>query len=138
MSFALARTGIERHAGRIMFAAVGVFGVATIVFGLSRSFPLSIASLAVLGAADSISMIIRGSLVQLQTPNEMLGRVSSVYFIFVGTSNQLGEFESGVTASWFGAVPAVLIGGAGTLAVLVIWMWAFPALLDYDRLEERA
>ncbi len=136
MSFLLARIGINRHAGRIMFAAVGVFGVATIVFGLSRSFPLSIASLAVLGAADSISMIIRGSLVQLQTPNEMLGRVSSVYFIFVGTSNQLGEFESGVTASWFGAVPAVLIGGVGTLAVLVIWMWAFPALLNYDRLEE--
>lgn len=138
MSFVLAQVPLDRRVGRIMFASVAVFGLATIVFALSTSFWLSIASLIVLGAADSISMIIRGSLVQLQTPNEMQGRVSAVYFIFVGTSNELGEFESGLTASWFGAVPAAVIGGIGTLVVLLLWMRAFPALLNHDRLDASA
>lgn len=135
MSFVLAQIPLKRRVGRIMFASVGVFGLGTIVFALSTSFWLSIGALAVLGAADSISMIIRGSLVQLQTPDEMQGRVSAVYFIFVGTSNELGEFESGLTAGWFGAVPAVVLGGIGTLAVLLIWMRAFPALLNHESLE---
>jgi len=138
MSFVLAQIPLKRRVGRIMFASVGVFGLGTIVFALSTSFWLSIGALAVLGAADSISMIIRGSLIQLQTPNEMQGRVSAVYFIFVGTSNELGEFESGLTAGWFGAVPAAVLGGIGTLAVLLVWTWAFPALLNHDSLEAEA
>ena len=135
LSLVLTCLPLERHVGRIMFASVAVFGVATVVFGLSTSFWLSIAALTLLGAADSISVIIRGSLVQLQTPNEMQGRVSAVYFIFIGTSNELGEFESGLTASWFGAVRAVLVGGLGTLAVVLAWMRLFPSLLNHDRLE---
>jgi MFS family permease len=138
MSLVLARFPLTNRVGRIMFASVAVFGLATIAFALSRSFWLSAACLAVAGAADAISMLIRGSLVQLQTPNEMQGRVGAVYFIFIGTSNELGEFESGVTASWFGAVPAVVIGGIGTLLVVLIWMRAFPALLNHDRLEAPA
>ena len=137
MSFVLAQLPLKRRVGRIMFASVAVFGLGTIVFALSTSFWLSIGALAVLGAADSSSMIIRGSLIQLQTPNEMQGRVSAVYFIFVGTSNELGEFESGLTAGWFGAVPAAVLGGIGTLAVLLIWMRAFPALLNHDSLEAK-
>ncbi len=138
MSFVLTQFPLDHRVGRIMFACVAVFGAATIGFALSTSFWLSVAFLAVAGAADSISMIIRGSLVQLETPNEMQGRVSAVYFIFIGTSNELGEFESGVTASWFGAVPATVIGGIGTLLVVLIWMRAFPALLEHDRLEAPA
>lgn len=138
MSFVLTQIPLTRRVGRIMFASVAVFGLATIAFALSTSFWLSVACLAVLGAADSISMIIRGSLVQLQTPNEMQGRVGAVYFIFIGTSNELGEFESGVTAGWFGAVPAAVLGGIGTLLVVLIWMRAFPALLEHDRLEAPA
>ncbi len=110
MAFWLARFPIERRIGRVMFTAVGVFGVATIAFGLSTSFWFSLAVLAVLGAADMISMVIRGAFVQLETPDEMRGRVSAVNGLFIGASNQLGEFESGVTAAWFGTVPAVVLG----------------------------
>jgi len=138
MSFVLAQIPLKRRVGHIMFASVAVFGLGTIIFALSTSFWLSIGALAVLGAADSISMIIRGSLIQLQTPNEMQGRVSAVYFIFVGTSNELGEFESGLTAGWFGAVPAAVLGGVGTLLVVLLWMRAFPALLNHDSLEAGA
>ena len=134
MSLVLAHTPLRGKVGRIMFAAVALFGLATIVFALSTSFWLSLAALVVLGAADSISVVIRLSLVQLETPDEMRGRVSAVNFIFIGTSNQLGEFESGLTAAWFGAVPAALIGGIGTLLVVLIWMRAFPALAQRDRL----
>ena len=134
MSLVLAHTPLRGKVGRIMFAAVALFGLATIVFALSTSFWLSLAALVVLGAADSISVVIRLSLVQLETPDEMRGRVSAVNFIFIGTSNQLGEFESGLTAAWFGAVPAALIGGIGTLLVVLIWMRAFPALARRDRL----
>ena len=120
-----------------MFAAVALFGVATIVFGISRSFTLSLIALAILGAADRVSVVVRQSLVQLQTPDEMRGRVSAVNALFIGSSNQLGEFESGVTAAWFGTVPSVVIGGIGTLVVVALWMRWFPALVRVDRLDSR-
>ncbi|MFC5697872.1 MFS transporter [Pseudomonas sp. GCM10022186] len=135
MSFWLARFPIERNVGRIMFTSVGVFGVATIAFGLSTSFWFSLAVLAVLGAADMISMVIRGAFVQLHTPDEMRGRVSAVNGLFIGASNQLGEFESGVTAAWFGTVPAVVMGGVGTLLVTGLWIKLFPTLAKRDRLH---
>ena len=134
MSLVLGQMPLKSHVGRIMFAAVTVFGLATTVFALSTSFWLSLGAMVVLGAADAVSVVIRQSLVQLETPDEMRGRVSAVNFIFIGTSNQLGEFESGVTAAWFGAVPAALIGGIGTLLVVLIWIRAFPALAKRDRL----
>jgi MFS family permease len=136
MSLWLARFNVERHVGRVMFTAVGVFGVATIAFGLSTSFWFSLAVLAVLGAADMISMVIRASFVQLETPDEMRGRVSAVNGLFIGASNQLGEFESGLTAHWFGVVPAVVMGGVGTLAVTGIWIRLFPTLANRDRMRE--
>lgn len=135
MSFWLARFPIERNVGWIMFTAVGVFGVATIAFGLSTSFWFSLAVLAVLGAADMISMVIRGAFVQLHTPDEMRGRVSAVNGLFIGASNQLGEFESGVTAAWFGTVPAVVMGGVGTLLITGLWIRLFPTLANRDRLH---
>lgn len=135
MSFWLAHFPIERQVGRIMFTAVGVFGVATIAFGLSTSFWFSLAVLAVLGAADMISMVIRGAFVQLHTPDEMRGRVSAVNGLFIGASNQLGEFESGVTAAWFGTVPAVVMGGVGTLLITGLWIRLFPTLANRDRLH---
>ncbi|MCK9284574.1 MAG: MFS transporter [Rhodocyclaceae bacterium] len=137
MSAVLARVPLEHHVGRIMFASVAVYAAATVGFGLSTSLWLSLALLAVLGAADMISMVIRGSLVQLQTPDHMRGRVSAVNSIFIGASNQLGEFESGVTAAWFGAAPAVILGGVCSLAVTALWMRWFPQLLSADRLAGR-
>jgi hypothetical protein len=134
MSIFLARHPLRRRVGRTMFAAVAGFGLATIVFGLSRSFPLSLAALAVLGALDNISVVIRSSLVQLETPDAMRGRVSAVNAIFIGTSNQLGEFESGVTAALLGTVPAAVLGGIGVLAVVALWMRLFPALRERDTL----
>lgn len=130
----LSRHNLERRVGHIMFASVAGFGVATIVFGLSTWLPLSMLALAMLGGLDMFSMVIRGALVQLETPDEMRGRVSAVNAIFINTSNQLGEFESGITAAWFGAVPAVLIGGVGTLVVCALWMHWFPALRQRQRL----
>ncbi|BAN52558.1 MULTISPECIES: MFS transporter [Pseudomonas] len=135
MSLWLARFPFERNVGRTMFTAVGVFGVATIAFGLSTSFWFSLAVLVVLGAADMISMVIRSSFVQLETPDEMRGRVSAVNGLFIGASNQLGEFESGVTAHWFGTVPAVVMGGVGTLVVTGLWIKMFPTLAKRDRLH---
>lgn len=135
MSLWLARFPFERNVGRTMFTAVGVFGVATIAFGLSTSFWFSLAVLVVLGAADMISMVIRGAFVQLETPDEMRGRVSAVNGLFIGASNQLGEFESGVTAHWFGTVPAVVLGGVGTLLVTGVWIRLFPTLARRDRLH---
>jgi MFS family permease len=137
MAVFLARRPLGGKVGRTMFAAVAVFGLATILFALSKSFVLSLAVLAVLGSSDAISVVIRNALVQLETPDEMRGRVSAVHSLFVGTSNQLGEFESGITAAWFGTVPAVLIGGIGTLIVVLIWMRVFPELRRFDRLELR-
>lgn len=135
MSLWLARFPVERKVGRTMFTAVGVFGVATIAFGLSTSFWFSLAVLVVLGAADMISMVIRGAFVQLETPDEMRGRVSAVNGLFIGASNQLGEFESGVTAHWFGTVPAVVLGDVGTLVVTGVWIRLFPGLARRDRLH---
>ena len=135
MSLWLARFPVERKVGLIMFTSVGVFGVATIAFGLSTSFWFSLAVLVVLGAADMISMVIRGAFVQLETPDEMRGRVSAVNGLFIGASNQLGEFESGVTAHWFGTVPAVVLGGVGTLVVTGVWMKLFPTLTHRDRMH---
>jgi len=136
MSLWLARFPVERKVGLTMFTAVGVFGVATIAFGLSTSFWFSLAVLVVLGAADMISMVIRGAFVQLQTPDEMRGRVSAVNGLFIGASNQLGEFESGLTAHLFGTVPAVVLGGVGTLVVTGVWMKLFPTLTHRDRMHE--
>jgi len=137
MALYLARRPLKRRAGSLMFAAVALFGIATIVFGVSRSFALSLVALAVMGAADMVSVVVRSSLVQLKTPDAMRGRVSAVNALFIGTSNQLGEFESGVTAAWFGVVPSVVIGGLGTLAVVALWMRWFPELVRVDRLDTR-
>ena len=134
MSIWLARHPIQRRAGKVMFASVAIYGAATVVFGLSTSFLLSLASLFVTGAFDMISVVIRQSLVQLDTPDEMRGRVSAVNSIFIGASNQLGEFESGLTAGWFGVVPSVLMGGIGTLLVVAAWMKMFPSLAQRERL----
>jgi predicted MFS family arabinose efflux permease len=106
----------------------------TIVFGLSHNLWLSVAALVVLGAADMVSVIIRGSLLQLATPPEMRGRVSAVNSLFLGASNELGEFESGLTAQWWGAVPATIVGGVGSLVVAALWSWLFPALRHTDEL----
>jgi MFS family permease len=134
-SIVLARHPVERHIGRKMFAVVGIFGVATIVFGLSSSFTLSLLSLAVLGASDAVSIVIRFSLVQIETPDEKRGRVSAINYLFVGSSNTLGEFESGLIAAWLGAVPSVVIGGVGSLLVAGVWMMLFPDLRRIDRFE---
>jgi MFS family permease len=128
----LTRSPLTRHVGRIMFVSVACFGVATIVFALSRSFELSMAALAILGASDAVSVVIRMTLVQLETPDEMRGRVNAVNSLFAGTSNQLGDFRAGVMAAWLGAVPAVLVGGIGIMLVVLIWMRAFPALSRVD------
>ncbi|UFS71623.1 MFS transporter [Geomonas sp. RF6] len=138
MSVYLARHPLKNRVGRTMFISVIIFGIATIAFGLSHSFPLSIASLMVLGAADVISVVIRASLVQIETPDEMRGRVSAVNSLFIGTSNQLGEFESGVTAALFGTIPAVLLGGAGTVVVALLWMRLFPQLAHFDSLQRKS
>ena len=135
MSVLLARRPLKRHAGRLMFGAVVVFGLATTVFALSRSLPLSLAALVMLGAADVVSVVIRFSLVQMRTPDAMRGRVSAVNMLFVGTSNQLGEFESGATAALLGTVPATLLGGLGTIAVALLWMRWFPSLRKVDQLS---
>jgi MFS family permease len=131
----LSRHPIERHIGPKMFAAVAIFGIATVVFGLSTSFPLSLAALAVLGASDAVSIVIRFSLVQIETPDAMRGRVSAINYLFVGSSNTLGEFESGVLAAWLGAVPSVLIGGIGSLVIAAAWMLVFSGLRRLDRFE---
>jgi hypothetical protein len=119
-----------------MLAAVAVFGLATVVLGLSRSFLLSLAALAVLGASDMISVFVRQNLVQLGTPDAMRGRVSAVNLVFVGASNELGELESGVTAAWLGVVPAVVAGGIGTVLVVGLSVLLFPALRQVDRLAD--
>ena len=134
-SIALLRWPLRRHVGPKLLAAVAVFGLATVVFGLSRSFTLSLLALVLTGAADSISVVVRSTLVQLETPNEMRGRVSAVNSIFIGASNQLGEFESGATAAAFGAVGSVVFGGMGTLLIAASWFKLFPALAQRDRME---
>jgi MFS family permease len=131
----LAHYPIRKQAGHRMFAAVILFGVATIAFALSRNIWLSMAILTVLGAADVTSVVVRSSLVQIETPDEMRGRVSAVNSLFIGTSNQLGEFESGVTASWFGIIPATIVGGVGSIIIALIWMGLFPGLRKLESIE---
>lgn len=130
----LARHPIRQRVGKVMFGAVAVFGLATIVFGFSTSPLLSFVALATLGAADMVSVVIRSSFIQLETPDEMRGRVSSVNSVFIGASNQLGEFESGVMAALIGPVLSVVTGGIGTLLVVVVWMRLFPQLTRQDRM----
>lgn len=138
----LAFRPLGKGAGRIMLLCVAAFGLITIVFGLSRSFPVSLAALALLGATDMCSVFVRQTLVQIGTPDSMRGRVSAVNSVFIGASNQLGQFESGVTAAWFGVVPSVIIGGLGTMAVAGIWAWRFAPLrrvnLSASGIEELA
>ena len=128
----LTTSPLTRRVGRVMFVSVACFGLATIVFALSRSFALSLAALAVLGASDAVSVVIRMTLVQIETPDAMRGRVNAVNSLFAGTSNQLGDFRAGVMAAWLGAIPAVLVGGVGTLLVVLIWTRVFPALRHVD------
>ena len=135
MSLLLARYEIRRRVGMRMFQAVIVFGLATVVFAASHLLWLSLLALAIMGAADLVSMVIRISLVQLATPDAMRGRVGAVNFLFVNASSQLGEFESGVTAALFGAMPAAVLGGLGTIAVALLWMKLFPTLRQVERLE---
>ncbi len=131
----LSRYPVERSIGPKMFAVVAIYGVTTVVFGLSTWFPLSLLALAMLGAADALSIVIRFSLVQIETPDAMRGRVSAINYLFVGSSNTLGEFESGAVAAWLGAVASVLIGGFGSLLIAGIWMLLFPDLRRIDRFE---
>jgi MFS family permease len=135
-AFLLAQRPIQRHVGVKMFAAVAAFGLATIVFGLSANFYLSLVALFVLGATDQISVFVRSALIQLSTPDAMRGRVSSVNMLFIGASNELGEFESGIVAALIGTVPAVVVGGLGTLAVVGLWMKLFPPLKRVDRFTD--
>ncbi len=135
-SLVLARRPLRSHAGATMLVGVGTFGLATVAFGLSRSLPLSMLALCVLGVSDTMSVVVRQSLVQLRTPPDMLGRVSAVSSLFIGTSNQLGEFESGTTAALFGTVPAVLVGGFGTMLVAALWAVIFPSLRRLRSLDE--
>jgi MFS family permease len=137
LSLLLARWPVTRHAGRVLLGAVAVYGLATIVFGLSSSFVVSMVALVVAGAGDMVSVVIRQSLVQLDTPNEMRGRVSAVNSVFIGASNQLGEFESGVTAAALGPVGSVVLGGIGTLLVAGVWFRLFPPLAQRDALVAR-
>lgn len=134
-AFILTQRPVRRHAGYQMLVNVAIFGAATIVFGVSTHFWLTMAVLAVMGAADMISVFIRQSIIQLSTPDAMRGRVNAVNSIFVGASNELGEFESGVTAEWWGTVPAVVVGGIGTIVIALLWMRVFPDLRRIDRMD---
>jgi MFS family permease len=134
MSVFLARHPLRRRVGRTMFGAVVLFGAATMLFAVSTSLALSLGTLVVMGTADVVSVVIRNSLVQIRTPDAMRGRVTAVNSMFIGTSNQLGEFESGVTAALFGTVPAVLLGGIGTIVIVMIWTRLFPDLMGVDSL----
>ena len=136
-SILLARYPIKHSLGRIMFAAVALFGISTTLFAVSTSFPLSLITLVVLGASDAVSVVIRFALVQVETPDPMLGRVSAINGLFTGTSNTLGDFRAGLTAAWFGTVPSVLIGGIGTIVVALLWMKLFPELRDIKEFKTR-
>jgi MFS family permease len=135
MALVLGALPIRRHAGIKMFLAVAGFGLATVVFAVSKSVLLSVVALAFLGGADMISVFVRQSLVQIRTPNEMRGRVAAVSTLFIGASNELGEFESGLAARFLGPIGACLFGGVGSLAVTGLWAWLFPELRKADRLE---
>jgi MFS family permease len=134
MAVVVAHSPIRRNAGKIMLFCVAGFGAATVVFGLSRSIAMSLLALFLVGATDMVSVIIRSTLIQLATPDEMRGRVSAVNMIFIGASNEFGQFESGMTAQWFGTIPAVVLGGVGSIGIVGIWWWLFPELRKVGRL----
>src|SRR6266566_3105799 len=134
MALLLAYRPMRSRVGKIMLFCVAGFGAFTIVFGISRSLTLSLISLLLVGAVDMVSVVVRSTLVQIATPDAVRGRVNAVDMIFIGASNELGEFESGLTAHWFGTVPAVILGGVGTLVVVALWAWLFPQLREADRL----
>lgn len=136
MAVLIAYRPLRRRSGAVMLWCVAGFGVFTILFGVSKSLVLSMIALALVGATDMVSVIVRGVLVQIATPDEMRGRVNAVDMIFIGASNQFGEFESGLTAQWFGTVPAVVLGGIGTLVVTALWAWQFPELRNADKLTD--
>ena len=136
MAILMAHRPLRGRAGPTMLWCVAGFGLFTILFGVSRSIVVSLIALLLVGATDMVSVIIRGTLIQLGTPDEMRGRVNAVDMLFIGVSNELGQFESGVTASWFGTVPAVVLGGIGTLVVIAIWAWQFPELRRADKLSD--
>ena len=131
----LAHRPLRGRSGPTLLWSVAGFGICTILFGFSRNLALSLAALFLLGASDMVSVIIRAVLVQLGTPDEMRGRVNAVDMLFIGASNEFGQFESGLTAQWFGTVPAVVLGGVGTLLVLATWAWLFPELRNAEELS---
>jgi MFS family permease len=134
MAVVVAHWPLRRHAGAIMLWCVAGFGAFTIVFGLSHTMTLALTALLLVGACDMVSVIVRHTIVQLWTPDAMRGRVSAVNMVFIGASNEVGQFESGITAQWLGTVPAVIAGGVGTLAIVVLWAAFFPALRQVDQL----
>jgi MFS family permease len=134
MALLLAHRPLRSRVGATMLWCVAGFGVFTIMFGLSHNMVVSLAALALVGATDMVSVVIRGTLVQLATPDEMRGRVNAIDMLFIGTSNEFGQFESGITAQWLGTVPAVVLGGVGTLVVIAIWAWRFPELRQADQI----
>jgi MFS family permease len=134
MAIVLAFFPLRRRVGAKMLCCVAAFGAGTVVFGLSRNLYLSMFALLIVGSVDMVSVIIRSTIVQLATPDEMRGRVSAVNMLFVGAANEFGQFESGITAQWMGAVPAVIAGGIGTIVVVALWSWLFPALRKVDQL----
>jgi MFS family permease len=136
MALFLAYRPMRRKAGRTMLWCVAGFGFFTVLFGISHSLVLSLIALVFVGATDMVSVIVRGTLIQVATPDEMRGRVNAVDMIFIGASNEFGQFESGLTAHWFGTVPAVVLGGLGTLMVTALWAWRFPELRNADRLTD--
>lgn len=136
MALFLAYRPLRRKAGRSMLWCVAGFGVCTVLFGISHNLALSLGALVLVGATDMVSVIVRGTLIQVATPDEMRGRVNAVDMIFIGASNEFGQFESGLTAHWFGTIPAVVLGGIGTLVVTAVWAWAFPELRNADRLTD--
>jgi MFS family permease len=136
MALFLAYQPLQRKAGRTMLWCVAGFGIFTVLFAISHSLVLSLVALVLVGATDMVSVIVRGTLIQVATPDEMRGRVNAVDMIFIGASNEFGQFESGLTAHWFGTVPAVVIGGLGTLVVTALWAWRFPELRNADRLTD--
>jgi MFS family permease len=138
MAIVIAYVPLRRRAGVKMLWCVAAFGAATVAFGLSRNLYLSMLALFIVGAADMVSVIVRSTVVQLATPDEMRGRVSAVNMLFIGASNEFGQFESGLTAQWMGAVPAVVAGGVGTIIVVAVWSWLFPALRKVDRLTQES
>lgn len=134
MGLAVAHWPLKRRAGLVMLWCVFTFGLCTVVFGLSRNLAISLLMLFLIGASDSVSVIVRHTMIQLSTPDEMRGRVSAVNTVFIGASNEVGQFESGITAQWFGTVPAVVIGGIGTMLIVVAWSVLFPKLRAMDKL----